>query len=191
MQESQQQKIHVKIAWIQNEHGKPEPEILMAGSDFFSSSSSITKKISNFKEIYLELIEAADKLRKSSKRQSKKVSGHLSSKQIWKMSKLLADFKERTENDFEIINEKIAFSRDLKLSERLVREFLHFGKYFEEEEVHDEIPYSTYIEVCSKISSLKRKRIFDQEKAWLSERVAQKDVPKRDEYRKRLEEILS
>jgi len=189
--EQKLEKTQIKIAWITNEHGKKEPEILLAGTDFFESDQSIIKKIVEFKKTYLELINAAKKHRKAGKgKKSGKIS-QPSSKKIWSMSNLLSEFRMQISNRFEIINEADAYSRDLNLSKRSMREFLHFGKNFHENEVYDEVPYSTYLELCSKLNTLQRKGIFEEEKRWLSERAKNGDVPKRDDYRKRLKGIAN
>ena len=182
-------KIQVKIDWIVDETGKGGIELIMNLDDFESSGSSIRESMRNFKKKYLDAVEQTKKIEKSLNSKSKSKGTEVSTKQRWKACKFLADFNNKFENEFEIKNYKEAYSRDFNLPMRSIRTYLDFGTYFTEEEILDKIPYSTYAEFTFVIRALKRKKLLNAEKKRLLQLGKDGKLPKRDEYRKHLQNI--
>lgn len=169
-------KIPIKIDWISDEVGSGGIEIIMNLEDFESSGTSIRKNIRDFKKKYLDVIEQTKQIEKNVKNKSKKKE--ISIKQRWKACKCLADFNNKFENQFEIKNYKEAYSRDFNIPMRSIRTFLDFGTNFKENEIIDEIPYSTYAELVFVINALKREKLFNSEKKKLIRLVKDKKLPK-------------
>ncbi|EPA06179.1 hypothetical protein [Candidatus Nitrosarchaeum limnium] len=178
-------KIPVKIDWIVDETGKGGIEVIMNLEDFESSGTSIRESIRDFKKKYTDAINQAKTVEKSAKTKLKKIS----SKQRWKAGKILADFNKKIENEFEIKNYKEAYSRDFSLPIRSIRAYVDFATIFNEEEVVDEIPYSTYAELSSVANELKRRNILEIEKQRLLRWAKEGNLPNRDEYREHLRKI--
>jgi len=189
--EKRRKKIPVNIEWIRDETGQGGIEIIMNLDDFELSGTSIRETIRNFKKKYLEAISDAKKMdRRIKGKRGRAKKKAIPTIQRWRACKILADFNKRFENEFDIRNYKKAYSRDFKLPMRSIRTYLDFGTYFEEKEILNEIPYSTYAELTFVINELIRKKLLEAEKKRLIENTKKGKSPNRDEYRAHLRELL-
>ena len=118
------QKIPIKITWIENEDGISEPEIVIDAEDYFDFEGSITDALIKFKKEYSNLLKKTASLKEDPKK-----TGQM--KKIWQLGKELAKFNEQVKNQFIILNQREAFSRDLGISERYIRFFMNFYFSFE------------------------------------------------------------
>ena len=107
------QKIPIKITWVENEDGISEPEIVLDAEDYFDFEGSMTDALIKFKKEYSNLLKKTASLKEDPKK-----TGQM--KKIWQLGKELAKFNERVKNQFIILNQREAFSRDLGLSERYI-----------------------------------------------------------------------
>ncbi len=184
-------KIPVRIDWLVDENKVGGIEVTMNLDDFELSGTSIRESIRNFKKKYLEAIKQAKKIDDAIKKKKKRGKQRdVSTTNRWNACKILADFNNKFENEFEIKNYKEAYSRDFNLPMRSIRTYLDFGTHFLEKEILDKIPYSTYAELTFVLNELKRKNLFESEKKKLLEIANRGNVPNRDEYRKHLRTIL-
>lgn len=183
-------KIPIRIDWTEDPDGKGSIEITMSLEHFETSGASIRENIRSFKKAYLDAVNEAKKIDQDAKRRNKKKTKEVPTKQRWLACKILADFNNRFENLFDIRNYKEAYSRDFNLPMRSIRTYLDFGTYFKEDEILDDIPYSTYVELTFVINALKRKKLFEAEKNKLIQMARDKKLPNRDEYRMHLRQLM-
>ena len=100
------QKIPIKITWIENQEGVSEPEVVIDAEDYFDFEGSMTDALIKFKKEYSNLLKKTAGLKEDPKR-----TGQM--KRTWQLGKELAKFNERVKNQFIILNQPEAFSRDL------------------------------------------------------------------------------
>jgi len=109
---------------------------------------------------------------------------------FWKVGKLLFDFNKSITNEFEITNYTQAIIRDFGLYDRShVGHTLQFGEFFNEKDILDSIPMSTYLELIWKANLLKKRGILEKEKKRLLKRAKNKTLPPHKEYRVELNEL--
>ena len=84
----------------------------------------------------------------------------------WRACRRLADFVDGDEG-FDVTNFSAACARDLGRNESL-QDMISFGREFEEGEVFDHIPYTSYRTLIRKMDDLKRRGMFESEKARLT-----------------------
>jgi len=75
----------------------------------------------------------------------------------WKLGKLLNDFISRTEEEFIFTNYRVAFQRDLGITDSYVGVIVDFPKFFDESEVLPNVAMSHYFELL-----LKARRLSDE-----------------------------
>ncbi len=93
------QKIPIKITWIENQEGISEPEVVIDAEDYFDFEGSITDALIKFKKEYSNLLKKTASLKEDPKR-----TGQM--KRTWQLGKELAKFNERVKNQFIILNHK-------------------------------------------------------------------------------------
>ncbi len=174
-------KIPVRIDLIDN-----DVEISMGLNYFETSGTSIRTDIKTFRNDYLEAIKHA-KGADSAPGGTRRVT----TKQRWRACKILADFNRVKTNKFVIINYKEAYARDFGIPLRSIREYLDFGSNFAEDDVSDQVPFSLYAELVFRINGLKERGLFESEKAKLAVMGKNGSIPRRNEYRKRLKDLLT
>ena len=178
------QKIQIKITWVENEDGISEPEIVLDAEDYFDFEGSITDALIKFKKEYSNLLKKTASLKEDPKK-----TGQM--KKIWQLGKELAKFNERVKNQFIILNQREAFSRDLGLSERYISFFMNFSKYFSLYEVINELPYGHYRVFCDNVDQLKKNNLFKKEKKLLFTNFKSGKLLPREDYRIYLNKITS
>ena len=191
MMMEQKTKIPIRIDWSKNEEGADEIEIVMNTTYFFQSNTSIRTRISKFKKMYLKFIKDVKEIRKNSKiRKSKKNGSTLSTTETWRLCKLLSDFNDKVETEFEITNYKEVYSREIGLTLRYINLWLNFGRNFKKKEVLDVIPVTYYMSICWNISFLKKHRLFNKEKRNLNKIGKEGKIPSTREYRKHIQSLM-
>ena len=178
------QKIPIKITWVENEDGISEPEIVLDAEDYFDFEGSITDALIKFKKEYSNLLKKTASLKEDPKK-----TGQM--KKIWQLGKELAKFNERVKNQFIILNQREAFSRDLGLSERYISFFMNFSKYFSLHEVINELSSDHYRIFCDNADQLKKSNLFKKEKKLLFTNFKSGKLLPREEYRLYLNKITS
>ena len=178
------QKIPIKITWVENEDGISEPEIVLDAEDYFDFEGSITDALIKFKKEYSNLLKKTASLKEDPKK-----TGQM--KKIWQLGKELAKFNERVKNQFIILNQREAFSRDLGLSERYISFFMNFSKYFSLHEVINELSSDHYRIFCDNADQLKKSNLFKKEKKLLFTNFKSGKLLPREEYRLYLNQITS
>ena len=178
------QKIQIKITWVENEDGISEPEIILDAEDYFDFEGSITDALIKFKKEYSNLLKKTASLKEDPKK-----TGQM--KKIWQLGKELAKFNERVKNQFIILNQREAFSRDLGLSERYISFFMNFSKYFSLHEVINELSSDHYRIFCDNADQLKKSNLFKKEKKLLFTNFKSGKLLPREEYRLYLNKITS
>ena len=174
-------RIPVRIEPVADRNGGSSVEVFMELEDFESYGASVRNDISRFRRDYIQLLDNAKKITSSGRR--------VTTKERWRVCRMLHAFNEDASDKFEIINHVQAYSRDFKLPMRSVRTYLAFGENFDEDDVIDGIPYSTYAELCFRAHSLKKSGKLEAEKKHLAEMYKNGSLPKRDKYREYLQTV--
>jgi len=182
------EKVPVRIVQTKDIHGTKKVGVMLDVAYYIDTLEDPDSKIKKFKTLYFDLIKNAKKIRKESLKKSKK-KRQISTMNTWRLCNLLSEFNDKVENEFMITNYKEAYSRDFGMSMRSIRAFLDFGKYFKESEILESIPYSIYMEIAFVINALKNGGALEEEKQRLLS-MAKGKLPKRDEYRKQLREVI-
>ena len=132
-------------------------EVSMDLSDFESSDTSIGDDLNTLKDDYNTLISEVKPILGSNCLPS--------TIQRWQACRKLSDFHYKHAK-FDITNFSAACSKDLNLKVRFSL-MVTFGREFHNSEVIDSIPYTSYRVLIYKMSELKRRGIFESEKARL------------------------
>ena len=177
------QKIPIKITWVENEDGISEPEIVLDAEDYFDFEGSMTDALIKFKKEYSMLIKKTRSLKYDPKK------GQM--KKVWTLGRELSKFNERARNQFIILNEQKAFARDLGLSISYIRFFINFSTYFTKSEVPDEMSGDHCRTFCDHARKLKKLHLFDKEKKELIQNVKNKELLPYHKYRLYLNKITS
>ena len=180
--------IPIRIEWIAGEEGGGSPEIVMELRDFESSGTSIRASVRKFRDAYMKAIAKAKEIDVASPAEGRR---RASTKQRWRTCKLLADFDGKFTSKFEVTNYKAAYARDFGLPSGSIGAYLDFGRNFGARDVLDKIPYSTYAELVSRVDELRSRGLFEPEKKKLVEMGKNGTPPSRDEYRRRLSNLLA
>lgn len=130
-------------------------EVSMDVDDFESSGLSVADDVKALKDSYSELIRTVKPV----------LSGKPSTTNRWRACRRLADFADK-HSRFDIVNFPVACARDMGLSESF-RLMVSFGREFDESEVLDAIPYTSYRVLILKMAELRHRGIFESEKAHL------------------------
>jgi len=188
----QQRKIPIRIDWSKNENGEDSMEIVMNTSYFFESNSSIRTRIIEFKKMYLKFIEDVKDIREKSKRRKSKTNwSTLSTIETWKLCKLLLDFNDKIETEFEIINYKEVYSREIGLTLRYINLCLNFGRDFKRKDILDIIPITYYMLICWNLAILKKQKLFNKEKKNLLKIANEGKLPSTRQYKKYIQSLTS
>lgn len=184
-------KIPVRIVRTQDMHGNKKVGVMLDVSYYLGNKNNPEKKVSEFKEMYFDLIKKAKSMREKSLKEKVKNKKQISTRNTWNLCHLLSEFNEKIDNEFLIVNYKEAYARDFGMSVRTVRAFLDFGKHFADNDILDSIPYSTYMEILFQINSLQKLGLFESEKKWLVKMAKGNKIPKRNEYRQHLRQVIT
>ena len=130
-------------------------EISMDLDDFESSNADIGDDIKVLKDGYDKLVNIVKPVLTGNSKPT--------TTERWHACRKLADFVD-THAKFDIINFPAACAKDMGLSESF-RLMISFGREFEENEIRDSIPYSSYRVLILKMSDLKRRNLYKSEKA--------------------------
>lgn len=174
-------RIPIRIEPVADKDGGTSVEVFMELEDFESYGASVRNDISRFRQDYIQLVNNAKKIATSSRR--------VTTKERWRVCRMLHAFNEDASDKFEITNHVQAYSRDFGLPVRSIRTYLAFGENFDEGDVVDGIPYSMYAELCFKAHGLKESGKLEAEKKHLVEMYKNGSLPKRDEYREYLQAV--
>ena len=179
-------KVPIYITWLEDKDGKLEPEISLTADDFIDFESDIIEEIQLFKKEYNSLLESVsvEKLKQAAKSRNLK--------RYWSMCKKLAQFNEKMEAKFVIMNMKEAYMKDLGLSTRGVRNCLDFVKWFKRKDVLDEkLPFWSYSNLAERATNLTKLGLFKKEIEFLINAAKDGSLPTEKDYRIRLNEIVS
>lgn len=147
-----QRRIPVKLVRIEG-----VTEVSMGFDDFESSGIDIGDDVKSLKDDYDALVADVTPV----------LAGDSSppTTERWRACRRLADFVDKHDK-FEILNFPAACAKDMGLSGSF-RLMVSFGREFAKHEVLDSIPYTTYRVLVLKMSELRRRGIFESEKARL------------------------
>lgn len=132
-------------------------EVSMDFDDFESSDASIGDNVRLLKDDYNALVADVRPVLAG--------DGNPSTTERWRACRRLADFADK-HSKFDIVNFPAACAKDMGLSESF-RLMVSFGREFNEDEVLDAIPYTSYRVLILKMTELRRRGIFESEKARL------------------------
>ena len=132
-------------------------EVSMDLDDFESSGVEIGNNVKALKDGYDELIAEVKPVLSR--------NGNPSTTERWRACRKLADFVDRHDK-FDIKNFPTACAKDMGLSGSF-RLMVSFGREFDEKEVLDSIPYTSYRVLILKMNALKQRGMFKSEKARL------------------------
>lgn len=179
-------KIAVKVVWVKDINGKKHSSVMLDMDDIvgetpFTNFDSVKK----FNSQYTDLIKSCKNMLKSGKIKNKTLPST-----YWKVGKKLLSFVESSELNFRFKNYRVAFQRDLAITDSYVGVIMDFPKFFEEKDVIDSIPMSYYFELILKARTLEEKHILKMEKEKLKELSETKRLPDHKTYRKILKARL-
>jgi len=177
------QKIPVKIIQVTSPSGDTKKGVMLDSIAYFEMKEDSREKIKEFEKSYFETVEKAKKFipQKGSKR---------STKEFWKLSKLLLNLKKSTGNKFIITNFENALQRDFLFTGRYVARMVEFAQHFQKNEILDSISISYYIELIQKKSKLDKLGLFETEKKRLLKMGLKDKLPRVMQYRKQLQKLL-
>jgi len=177
------QKVPVKIVQTKDIHGTKKIGVMLDVAYYIESVTDPDAQVKKFKKLYIDTLEKAKDLipYKGSKR---------STKDFWKLSKLLLDLKKSTGNEFIITNFRNALQRDFLFTGRYVARIVEFAQIFKKNEILDSILISYYIELIQKKSKLEKLGIFEKEKKRLLKMGMEDTLPGVMQYRQQLQKLL-
>jgi len=193
MESVSEQKVLVRISWIQDKKGKPLPEVSMNLDDLCEIGPSVTSKIEKFKKKYFKLIQDSKKIASFKNKKSTKKK-KFSSLDWWKLGKLIDDFNKNIENEFEILNYTEAIYKALdgfQMSDTEVGVICQFARYFDRSEVSEKISIAHYRDFTWKRNQLLECGILEQEKLKLEKLGKEGKLPDHKKYRKYLQEVIA
>ncbi len=132
-------------------------EVSMDLGDFEASGISIGNDVNALKYGYDALIAEVKPVLGG--------SGNPSTTARWQACRKLADFVDKHDK-FDITNFPAACAKDMDLSGSF-RLMISFGREFDENEMLDSIPYTSYRVLILKMGELKKRGIFELEKTKL------------------------
>ena len=145
-------KIAVKLVRIEG-----ITEVSMDLDDFEVSGVSIGNDVRALKDEYDTLIEEVKPVLRR--------GNSPTTRSRWRACRKLSDFVDK-HGKFDITNFPAACAKDMDLSGSF-RLMVSFGREFNEKEVVDSIPYTSYRVLILKMTELKRRGIFESEKTQL------------------------
>ena len=107
------------------------------------------------------------------------------------MGEALSRFVEENNANFKFINYRIAFQKDVGITDSYIGVIMDFPKFFNENEVNDGIPMSYYFELILKARSLIKIQKLECEKKKLIQMHDNRNLPDHKTYRKMLKAIIS
>jgi len=176
---SKVERILVRIDWLEDQNGRPEPEIVMDVAEYFDTDDSIIDDISDLKKEYTETVKTSRSL---------KYAGEKKRKEAWSMCRVLSDFTDK--NKFNIVNIAEALARDLEISARNVKDFLDFGRWFENTDVMDKVSLGHYRELSERAERLDKLGLLGVEKTWLLDSAMSGSLRDSKKYRERLNMVI-
>ena len=183
MDDFYQNKIPVSMSWIEHADGSIEPEVHLPIDDLIEFDGPIIEAVKDFKKKYVKFLKRGNKLKKVL------VTGN--SKKIWCVSKQMHDFNTDVENKFEIKNMYEAYSKDINISIRYIRNCLDFARLFSYYDVSKNVPFGYYQSLIDCARILQEKKLFKKEKRYLKIFSETGTLPPREKYRHRLKQIIS
>ena len=179
-------KIPVKVVWVKDINGKNHSSVMLAMEDIIGEIPSTDfASVKKFNSQYIDLISNCKNLLKKGK-----IKNKIRPSTYWQVGKNLLTFVETNELHYKFKNYRVAFQRDLVLTDSYVGVIMDFPKFFKEEEVSDSIPMSYYFELILKARALDEKHILKIEKEKLKELSDTRKLPDHKTYRKILKERL-
>ncbi len=180
-------KIPVKIVWIKDINGQEHPSAMIAMEEIMGSVSLRDySSVRLFNQEYKKLVdECREIIRKKKIKNKLPPSGYL------KVGAALSAFVEKNESNFKFTNYRVAFQKDLDITDSYVGVIMDFPKFFDETEVDDSIPMSYYFELILKSRSLIKIKKFESEKRRLIDMREKGELPDHKTYRKMLKDIIN
>lgn len=177
-------KVPVRIVQSQDMHGNKKVGVMLDLSYYGESPDDAEEKIKQFKELYFKTLQKAKDLYKATKKKKN------NSKYYWRLSRLLQEFNSLTENEFVITNYRTALERDFNLTDSYIGVIFDLGKFFNEDEILEEIPMSVYFELTIKKRKLEKLGLFEKEKHKLLSMAKEGRTIEHKEYRRILSNTI-
>ncbi len=182
-------RIPIRIVQTQDMHNTKKTSVLVDFTYYVGSSNTLEKKIEKFKKLYLYTVQSAKKLFYGPSLKEEKYQD-LPSSLYWELGNLINAFNESVEDEFEIINYNEAMSRDFGLSKDYIHDLMAVVKIFKKSEIIDSVYFSYYRALKRKHKMLKKLDLFEKEKKYLNKLGRTNSLPGREQYKKRLVEII-
>lgn len=179
-------KIPVKVVWIKDINNHVHPSIMIAMNEVVSDFGKVDyDSIKRFNKEYNEVISDCKEVLKVYKKK-----GRIQPIGYWKVGFILNNFVEQKESDFKFTNYRIAFQKDLVISDSYIGVIMDFPKFFEEREIVNEVKMSYYFELLLKARALFGVGKFNAEKKKLVRLEHEGKLPDHKTYRQMLKETL-
>lgn len=179
-------KIPVKVVWVTDINNNIHSSVMLAMEELVNKSGRVDYSVvKKFNDDYKKLIVKCKEI----------MSSHSNKNRIqpigyWKVGNMLNTFVEQKESNFRFTNYRIAFQKDLEVTDSYIGIIMDFPKFFEEEEVLNEIPMSYYFELLLKARKLSDSNKFKGEKENLIKLYYDHRLPDHKRYRKMLKDNL-
>ena len=180
-------KVPVKIVWVKDINGKEHSSAMIAMEEMMRSVSA--KDYSSVREFNREYKNLVDECRGIIKKQG--IGNKISPRAYLNVGEALSRFVEENNANFKFINYRIAFQKDVGITDSYIGVIMDFPKFFNENEVNDGIPMSYYFELILKARSLIKIQKLECEKKKLIQMHDNRNLPDHKTYRKMLKAITS
>lgn len=179
-------KIPVKVVWVKDINGIKHSSVMLAMEDIIGEIPSTDfASVKKFNTQFIDLISNCKNMLKKGK-----IKNKILPNSYWQVGNNLLTFVETNELHYKFKNYRVAFQRELDITDSYVGVIMDFPKFFEEKDVSDSIPMSYYFELILKARALEEKHILKLEKERLKELSETKKLPDHKTYRKILKERL-
>ena len=179
-------KIPVKVVWVKDINGIKHSSVMLAMEDIIGEIPSTDfASVKKLNTQFIDLISNCKNMLKNGK-----IKNKILPNSYWQVGNNLLTFVETNELHYKFKNYRVAFQRELDITDSYVGVIMDFPKFFEEKDVSDSIPMSYYFELILKARALEEKHILKLEKERLKELSETKKLPDHKTYRKILKERL-
>jgi hypothetical protein len=181
------EKIPVKVVWVKDINSKIHSSVMVAMDELVGSAGRVDySSVKKFNEDYQKLISKCKKVMTSHK-----VKSRIQPSGYWKVGDILNEFVGQNESNFRFTNYRVAFQRDLDVTDSYIGIIMDFPKFFKENEVINGLAMSYYFELLLKARILLKTNKFDSEKEKLINLHKEGRLPDHKSYRKMLKELVS
>ncbi len=180
-------KIPVKVVWVKDIKGDVHSSVMLAIEELIDEVPSTDfNSIKTFNSQYINLIKECKERLKNGK-----IKNRIPALVYWQVGNKLLTFVEANDAQYKFTNYRLAFQRDLDLTDSYIGIIMDFPKFFKENEVLNSIPMSYYFELILKARTLEEQNLLKLEKERFIKLSKEGKLPDHKAYRESLKDKLS